>query len=106
MIFMESAVPSPISAAIATCYTGDIQVSLCCIDDDYRFTVTVQGEQVSVGYRGGPNAKWRFPVYEGDPAFFRKLSMTQFHDVELGVWHCMRQAKYQAPPLASAEPKP
>jgi hypothetical protein len=97
---------SPIPAAIATYRTGDTEVSLYCIDDDYRFTVTVQGEQVSVGYRGGLNAKLRFTVYEGDPAFFRKLSMTQFNDVELGVWQCMRQVRRQASPLASAEPRP
>ncbi|CAJ3333470.1 hypothetical protein [Burkholderia pseudomallei] len=87
---MQSAIPT----AIATYRTGDTEVSLYRVDDDYRFTVTVQGEQVSVGYRGGPNAKLRFTVYEGDPAFFRKLSMTQFNDVELGVWQCMRQVKH------------
>ncbi|MCL4670377.1 hypothetical protein [Burkholderia pseudomallei] len=96
---------SPFPAAIATYRTGDTQVSLHRINDDYRFTVTVQGEQASVGYRGGRNAKLRFTVYEGDPAFFRKLSMTQFHDVELGVWHCMRQVMHQATPQTSEEPQ-
>ncbi|ARK80127.1 hypothetical protein BOC40_06600 [Burkholderia pseudomallei] len=86
---------SPVLAPIATHCVGDTQVSLHRVDDDYRFTVTVQDEQASVGYRGGPNAKLRFTVYEGDPAFFRKLSMTQFHDVELGVWHCMRQVRVE-----------
>ncbi len=97
---------SPVPAAIATYGTGDAEVSLYRVDDDFRFTVTVQGEQVSVAYRGGPNAKLRFTVYEGDPAFFWKLSMTQFNDVELGVWQCMRQVRHQASPLASAEPRP
>jgi hypothetical protein len=96
----------PIPAAIATYRIGDAEVSLYHVDDDYRFTVTVQGERVSVGYRGEPNAKLRFTVYEGDPAFFRKLSMTQFHDVELGVWQCMRQVRHQASPPTSAEPQP
>ncbi|CAJ6494039.1 Uncharacterised protein [Burkholderia pseudomallei] len=99
---MQSSTPT----AVATHRTGDTEVSLYRIGDDYRFTVTVQGEQVLVGYRGGPNAKLRFTVYEGDPAFFRKLSMTQFHDVELGVCHCMRQVKHQATPLTSAKPQP
>lgn len=99
---MQSVTPT----AIAAHRTGDTEVSLYRIGDDYRFTVTVQGEQVLVGYRGGPNAKLRFTVYEGDPAFFRKLSMTQFNDVELGVWQCMRHVKHQAHPPASAEPQP
>ncbi|CAJ7235452.1 Uncharacterised protein [Burkholderia pseudomallei] len=99
---MQSAIPT----AIATYRTGDTEVSLYRVDDDFRFTVTVQGEQVLVGYRGVPNAKLRFTVYEGDPAFFRNLSMTQFHDVELGVWHCMRLVKNQATPPTSAEPQP
>lgn len=87
---MQSSIPT----AIATYRTGDTEVSLYRIDDDYRFTVTVQGEQVSVDYRGEPNTKLHFTVYEGDPAFFRKLSMTQFNDVELGVWQCMRQVRH------------
>ncbi|WP_124605504.1 hypothetical protein [Burkholderia sp. Bp9142] len=85
---MQSSIPT----AIVTYRTGNTEVSLYRVDDDYRFTVTVQGEQVSVGYRGGPNAKLRFTVYEGDPAFFRKLSMTQFHNVEFAVWRCLHEA--------------
>ncbi|CPF97108.1 Uncharacterised protein [Burkholderia pseudomallei] len=96
----------PIPVPIATHQTGDAHVALYCLDDDYRFTVTVQNEQVSVGYRSGLNAKLRFTVFEGDPAFFRNLSMTQFHNVELGVWHCMRLVKHQATPSTSAEPQP
>ncbi|WP_146014159.1 hypothetical protein [Trinickia dabaoshanensis] len=99
---MQSSIPT----AIATYRTGDTEVSLYRVDDDYRFTVTVQREQASVGYRSGRNAKLRFTVFEGDPAFFRNLSMTQFHNVELGVWHCMRLVKHQAIPPTSAEPQP
>lgn len=83
---------APIPLPVATFQGGDTQVLLYRINDNYQFTVVVQGEQVSVGYRRGLNAQLRFTVYEGDPAFFRKLSMRQFHDVELGVWRCMRHA--------------
>lgn len=99
---MTCSMPVP----IVTHQTGDAHVALYRLDDNYRFTVTVQNEQVSVGYRSGLNAKLRFTVFEGDPAFFRNLSMTQFHDVELGVWQCMRHVKHQAPPPASTEPQP
>ncbi|TDG05098.1 hypothetical protein E1N52_27065 [Paraburkholderia guartelaensis] len=97
---------APIPLPVATFQTADTQVVLYRNDDNYQFTVVVQGEQVSVGYHRGLNAPLHFTVYDGDPAFFRKLSMRQFHDVELGVWHCMRQLGPLAGPLASAEPQP
>ncbi|CAJ3483245.1 hypothetical protein [Burkholderia pseudomallei] len=78
---------------IATRQIGDITVSLYSTTEDYLFTVTVKGKTASVGYKRNVSAKLRYTVYDGDPAFFRKLSTTAFHNVELCVWGCLQEAE-------------
>lgn len=89
---------------VATSQSGDVNVTLYRIDDDYRFTVTVQERRASVIYRQVPNGWLRFTIYEGDPAFFTQLSTAQFQRVEQGVWQCMRDGMNTIPLATSAEP--
>ncbi|QRM23561.1 hypothetical protein [Burkholderia pseudomallei] len=78
---------------IATRQIGDISVSLYSTTEDYLLTVTVKDKTVSVGYKRNVSAKLRYTLFDGDPAFFRKLSTTAFHTVEHCVWECLLEAE-------------
>lgn len=77
---------------ISTREIGNISVSLYATTEDYLFTVTVKGKTASVGYKRAAPGKLRYTVYNGDPAFFKKLSTTAFHTVERFVWECLLEA--------------
>jgi hypothetical protein len=84
---------------IATHESGNAAVKLYATAEDYLFTVTVRGKTASVGYKKTATARVRYDVYQGDPAFFRKMNSTDFYDVEKCVWHCIREAEYKESPF-------